>query len=116
MGEGYCSNQIFSTQFWGGAGPLLVTVLALDISTLCDLQVLVRCLRSQQLHWELNESIKLKLRNLHGKTVGLNTEYPLTRGWNCPAFRAIFYFSLKATPVSRHTARWQIIQVQLQLL
>lgn len=23
VGEGYCSNQLISTQFWGGAGPLL---------------------------------------------------------------------------------------------
>lgn len=102
-GRSLLLKQLINTQFWGGAGPLLQLQHLHLTSQHSDLQVLVRCLRSQQLHYELLESITLKLRNLHGKSVGLNTEYPLTRGWNCPAFRAVFYFSLEATPGSTHT-------------
>lgn len=111
-------KQLISARFWGGAGPLLQLQHLHWTSQHSDLQVLVRCLRSQQLHCELLESITLKLRNFHGKSVGLNTEYPLTRGWNCPA---LFYFCIlpflgSYTWLYTHTARWQTIQVQLQPL
>lgn len=79
-GRSLLLKQLISAGFWGGAGPLLQLQHLHWTSQHSDLQVLVRCLRSQQLHCELLESITLKLRNLHGKRVGLNTEYPLTRG------------------------------------
>lgn len=68
LGGADCSNQLISTQF-------RVVQAYCSNSNTCtghlntDLQALVRCLRSQQLHCELPESITLKLRNLHGGSV-----------------------------------------------
>lgn len=50
MGGAYCSDQLISAEFWGGAGPLLQFQHLHWTSQHSDLQVLVRCLRSQQLH------------------------------------------------------------------
>lgn len=97
-GGAHRSNQLIRTQFWvGQAHCSNYNARVGHLNT--DLQVLVRCLRSQQLHCELLESITLKLSNLHGKSVGLNTDW-LGAG---TVLLSVVYSSLEATPGSTHT-------------